>query len=181
MTTSTLLTKTAANVIEEALRSSRIIPAEQAVTATDYANGLIALNEVLKNWQTDGAYLFSIERAVLPLVKDQQSYTLSASGDKCGYADTFYNTTLSAAGGSGDTTLTVTSSANMAASQQIGIELDDGTRQWATVSSAPTSTSVVISAGLTGNAASGNSVFFFTEQIVKPLNVENITYASATA
>lgn len=179
MTTSALLTKTAANIIEEALRSGRIIPAEQTVTATDYANGLVALNEVVKNWQTDGVYLFAQERAVLPLIKDQKSYTLSASGDKCGYEDTFYNTTLSSGASSGATTLTVASSANAAASQSIGIELDDGTRQWTTVSSVPSSTSIVISAALTSAAASGNTVFYFTDQIVKPIRLENVMYASS--
>lgn len=177
MSASYVLTKTVGKLIEESLRSARLVAVEQSVQNIDYQRGLAALNEIIKNWQTDGVHLWALERVVLPLVKDQKSYILGPSGAKCGTEDTFYTTTLSAAEAPGQTELSVTSTTNMTAADKIGIELDDGTRQWTTIASTGSGT-VTVDDALTGAAASGNSVYWYTTQITKPLRVENAMYAA---
>lgn len=178
MTTSYTLSKTAGNIIEEALRDARIIPSEQTVQAIDYTKGRTSLNNVVKYWQTKGIHLWRIERALLPLIASQKSYDIGPSGDKCGVEDTFYSTTLDAAEAAGQTILSVASTTNMASPYDIGIELDDGTRQWTTISSVG-SGEVTVAAALTGAAASGNSVFFYAEQVQRPLSVYNLMYANS--
>lgn len=181
MTTSYVLTKTVGEIIEEGLRAARLIAVEQPVQPIDIDRGLNALNNVIKLWQTTGVHLWAIDRAVLPLVKDQKKYTLGPSGDKCGTDDTFFTTTLSAAGASGQTVLSVASTSDMAAAQNIGIELADGTRFWTTIASVGAS-SVTVDDALTGTAASGASVYFYTTQITKPMRLANVMWASnATA
>jgi hypothetical protein len=177
MTASFTLSKTAGTIVEEALRDARIIPNEQPVQNVDYQNGLTAMNNVLKWWQTQGIHLWRIKRAVLPLTTGTKYYSLGPTGDKCGEEDSFYQTTLSAAEASGQTTLSVSSTTGMAASSQIGIELDDGTMQWTTISSVG-SGEVTVAAALTGNAASGNTVFHYVTQIQRPLSIYNQTYSA---
>lgn len=178
MTESFVLSKTVGDLVKEALRDARIIAQEQSISDADFQNGLDALNNVSKLWQTKGVHLWLQERAVLPLIVGQKKYTLGPSGAKCGTESTFYNTTLSAAEASGQTVLSVASVSNMVSAQNIGIELDDGTRQWTTIGSVGSST-VTVDDALTGAAASGNTVYFYTTQISKPLRIYNVMYSSS--
>lgn len=58
-----------------------------------------------------------------------------------------------------------------AAGDNIGIELDDGTRQWTNIVTVDSSTQVRINVALTDAAAVNNSVFTFTDFIDRPLRV----------
>lgn len=177
MATSFVLTKTANDLVEEALRDARIIPSEQPIQSIDYEKGETALNNVVKYWQTQGIHLWRLKRAVLPLIKDQKTYSLGPSAAKCAIEDEFYNTTLSADEASGQTQLSVSSTDNMSAADNIGIELDDGTRQWTTIASTGSGT-VTVDDALTGDASSGNTVFYYTTNIQRPLEIFNVTYQS---
>jgi len=306
MTISRIYTRTAGEIITEALRDSKIIASEQPVSSADYSNGLNSLNNVSKFWQTKGLHLWLMERAVLPLNVGQKIYDLGPDGDPCGYEDSFYDTTLGAAAAAAAITLTVASTTGMVAApdildsdptdstqgwtatastlsissglrvtnsgndngiaeysldatpgqtyrvrygftlgtsgatvsvlngasvadsetfiassasneltitavndtiifkvfntsavvtqystvydlqyvdeetgSRIGIELDDGTRQWSYVLDVNSATSVEIIDGLTDDAASGNSVYSFTEQIDRPLKLFNFMYGSS--
>ena len=57
-------TQTAGQLITNALRDARIIAAEQPVEAIDLANGLQAINMVIKHWQAQGVHLWSETQAV---------------------------------------------------------------------------------------------------------------------
>ncbi|MES2367704.1 MAG: hypothetical protein V4563_17640 [Pseudomonadota bacterium] len=105
--------KRVGEIIEEALRDAKIIPAEQPVSDNDYQNGLDALNNVSKFWQTQGLHLWLQERAVLPLNPGQKMYTLGPDGDPCGYESTFFDTATNAAAVTGDETIMVASTEGM--------------------------------------------------------------------
>jgi hypothetical protein len=308
MAITSILTKTAGDIIQEALRDARIIPAEQPVQNADYARGLTALNNVSKYWQTKGPKQWLIGRAILPLVVDQRKYSLGPDGDYCTSESDFYNTTTTVALVATNTAITVATTANMveafnildtdptdstqdwtainsatlaissglvvtnvsstaggasyvldttvgityrvrfgytkgtssgavftvlngatvadtltltasAASQEltitaiddtitfrmdnsssttahtntvydleyvdeasgsyIGIEQDDGTRFWDRVLNVTSSTALEILSGVASAAASGNSVYYYADQIERPLRIENIMYASS--
>jgi hypothetical protein len=119
MAISRIYTKTAGEIITEALRDSRIIPAEQPVSAVDYQNGLNSLNNVSKYWQTQGLFVWLMDRAVLPLNQGQKVYELGPDGDPCGYEDTFFDTTIDTAAVTGATTLDVVSTLGMEAAPGI--------------------------------------------------------------
>jgi len=158
VTTSKVYTRTAGEIIAEALRDARIIPSEQPIQAIDYENGLDALNNVSKFWQTKGIHLWLEERAVLPLNPGQQSYLMGPDGDPCGYREGFFETDVGAAAVTGATALTVTSSVGMEAAPDI-LDSDptNSTQDWTA-----TLATLSVSSGLrvtNSGAASGSATY----------------------
>jgi hypothetical protein len=130
------------------------------------------LNLLVKAWQAEGCKIWERKEGILFPVYHTTQYTLSATGDHA--TNSFVSTTSSAAAISGASTITLTSVTGMTASDNIGIELDDGTRQWTTISSINTGTKVVtLATTLTGAAASGNTVVTYTTKINRPLAIPN--------
>jgi hypothetical protein len=158
VTTSKIYTRTAGQIIEEALRDARIIPAEQPIQAVDFENGLDALNNVSKFWDTKGIHLWLIERAVLPLNVGQQMYLLGPDGDPCGYEESWFETNVSTAASSGATSLVVDSTASMEAAPDI-LDSDptDSTQDWTA-----TNSTLSVSSGLrvtNSGAAAGSATY----------------------
>ena len=129
------------------------------------------LNGLIKTWQTEGIKLWKRRIGYLFPAIGQRKYELgTASGaDHC--TNTYVATTLSAAEAAAQTVLSLTSTTGMTAADFIGIELDDGTRQWTTIVSVDSATQVTITTALTGAAASGNTVITYTTKLNRPLNV----------
>ena len=149
---------TAGEIIEQALRDSRIIPAAQPIDSTDYENGINSLNTVSKFWQTKGAHQWLIERAVLPLNVGQESYLLGPSGDPCGYRDGFVDTTVGTAITAGATTIAVASTTGTESAPDI-LDSDptDSTQDWTA-----TNSTLSISSGLrvtNSGAAAGYATY----------------------
>lgn len=158
MTASKIYTQTAGELIEGALKDARIIPAQQPIKAIDYENGLKSLNKVSKYWQTKGAHLWLIERAILPMNVGQMVYELGPNGDPCGYADSFYTTSLGANAALAATALTVDDSTGMVEAPDI-LDSDptDSTQDWTATLSA-----LSISSGLrvtNSGAAAGSATY----------------------
>lgn len=109
MTVSRVYSQTAGQIIEDALRDAKIIPAEQPVSDFDYQTGLNSLNKVSKRLQTKGLHQWLMERAVLPIIPGQQVYTLGPNGDPCGYASSFVSTYLTSPGVLGSEVLALAS------------------------------------------------------------------------
>lgn len=61
---------------------------------------------------------------------------------------------------------------------RVGVELDDGTREWSYLISIPTSTTIRISTPLSDAAAINNLIFNYSEKIDRPLRVLQCRYAS---
>ena len=140
-------------------------------TAAQITEAAILLNMIVKLRAADGMPLWALKRGyLLP-----QTGVSSIQTD--GHAVTTYDrTTFGAAEVAAQTQLTVTSSTDMTASDQIGLELDDGTMQWTTITSVDSGTLITIAAagGLTSAAASGNQIFSYTassQRIQKPLRI----------
>jgi hypothetical protein len=167
-----ILTTTAADIVTAALRLIGEIDANQPVKPEEAQDGLEALNFMVKDWQNQGLHLWTKTEGVLFLDVGKTDYLIGPSGDEATTEDDFLNTELSVAGVATDTTINLDSSAGRAIGDKIGILLDDGTRQWTTISTIPGSTSVTIpSPGLTGGAAIDNSVFSYTNQIDRPIRL----------
>ena len=61
----------------------------------------------------------------------------------------------------------------MANSDKIGIELDDGTAHWTTISSGGSTTTAVVASGIASAASDGNTVYTYTSKIQRPLRIED--------
>jgi len=166
-----VLTATAIDIINGALRLIQQVDANQTTPPAEAQDTLEALNQLLKSYQNQGLHLWGETEGILFLDVSKQSYLLGPSGDEACNVDDFINTELSVAGVALDTTLNLDSSTGMAVGDNIGVLLDDGTRQWTTIATIPGSTSVTITAALTGVAAIDNSVFTFTIFLPRPVRI----------
>lgn len=143
----------------------------EGVTMTEAARTRFAnaLNAMVKRWQAIGLHVWTESEAILFPQASQISYGMG-TGATDHVTGAYYQTTTSAAAAAAATTLSVASTANMTAADNIGVLLDDGTIQWSTISS-KTSTTVTIGAALTDSVASGNYVWNYTSKIVRPLRI----------
>jgi len=166
-----VLTATAQDIVNAALRLVGEIDANQSVSANDTQDTLESLNYMVKSWQNQGLHLWTKTEGVLFLDVGKTDYLLGPSGDEATNDDDLITTELSVAGVATDTTINIPS-AGMVIGDNIGIRLDDGTRQWANILTIPGSTSVTIPApGLTSGAAIDNSVFTFTDLLDRPIRL----------
>jgi len=169
---------TAAQIIAAACEDLKIVIPGGTVPTAVSTMALARLNMITKQLQggsdlMPGVKVHTRQRVQLWLAKGQHQYLVGpASGDaRC--ATTWGRTTLSADEAASQTTLSITSNTDtttfpgstvtMTASDIIGIQLDDGTIQWTTISGTPTTTATVGNA-LTGAAAAGNYVWWFTSR-----------------
>jgi hypothetical protein len=88
----------------------------------------------------------------------------------------YTTTTLSADEADAQTILSVTDSTGMTAGDQVGIEMDDGTMHWTTISSVDSSTQITVAAAIDDTAASGNRLYSYTastDRVQRPIRIIN--------
>lgn len=154
------------------LRKSGCISRLQEADSNDQAIVLVAMNGWLKSLALDGVSLWLVQEAVLHLEKDEDLYTLGASGDNFCAASDAVTTTLATAAAATATALTVVSNTGIVNSDKVGVELDDGTLFWSTQSGAPSGTTdLTLASGITSAASSGNRVFAYTTKLTQPTEI----------
>lgn len=149
-------TVTRDNVITDALLHVGAIGEGETPSSAKLTETARVLNMLLK-LRANEIPLWSIRRATI-LPTTETSSIKTTEHVVIAYA----TTTISAAEASGQTQLSVTSTTGMAASDQIGIEMDDGTMHWTTISSVDSSVLVTVATATDDEAAQGNRVFFYT-------------------
>lgn len=140
------------------------------------------LNRLVKQWQgqadfAPGLKMWSRKRATLYLQDEENSYELGPSGDN--WAVSPVETTLSAAAGSGASTITVTSATGISSGMYIGIVQDDNVVHWTTVNGAPSGSTITLTAVTTDDASAGASVFSYTSKARRPLQILTLDYRNA--
>jgi hypothetical protein len=185
---------TAANVIQAAYEDLGVIEPGATVASTDSAMALTRLNLLVKQWQgqTDfapGLKVWTRQRIALFLEYGQQEYLVGpASGDsRCStgwghttidVAEAASQTVISVAATT-DSTTNPRSSDTMTASDIIGIEMDDGTMHWSTVSSISAGDTVTIGDATPDTAAVGNHVYWFTSRAQRFVHLESALLRNA--
>ena len=160
-------------IIFGALRKCGVLgTGDRGSSTEEVADAAEALNIMIKAWQADGLQLWTRERAVLFLSKTKSAYTFPTD-HACKESD-YVKTEIRVAGSASDTTIEVDSTTGMVASDNIGIELDDGTIHWTTVSSVTDSDTVVIASGLASAASVDNHVYAYTTKLNMPLTVSDL-------
>ena len=166
-----VLTATAGQIVNGALRLIGEVDANQPTDAVQMQDGLEALNFLVKSYQAQGLHLFGKTEGVLFLDVGRTDYKLGPTGDEAGNADDFVNTKMSVAGVATDKTLTLDSTTGMAFGDLIGIRLDDNTRHWSDIVTVISTTQVLITNGLPSSSAIGNSVFSIPELLPRPVRI----------
>lgn len=157
------------DIIEQALMMVGEAAEGESITAARTQQCSLWLNLMVKAWMAKGMKLWAMRQATLFLSEGTASYSLGATGTHC--TDTYVQTTLSTDEALGSTSLSLTSTTGMSASDNIGIELDDGTIHWTTISGAPGAPTTIAS-GLASAATSGNVVFTYTSKINRPQRID---------
>ena len=161
------------DLINHTLRTLNLLGDNETASSgmMDYASE--SLNMMIKAWQATDIQLWNRRRGTLFTAYQTASYSIGPSGDNA--TNTYNSTTLDAAEASGQTVLSVTSTSGFSNGDNIGITLDDSTRQWTTISSFVTDDTVTVAAALTGAAASGNRVVTYTSKMQRPLRILQAT------
>lgn len=129
----------------------------------------LRLNSWVKSLMADGAKLWALELATLFLQPGVGQYALGTGGAHC--TKDYVRTTLSADAAASASTVQITDATGMAAGDNIGILLADGTLFWTTISGTPGATTTLTTA-LTGAASSGAQVFTYTTAISRPQRID---------
>lgn len=158
------------DIFDAALAMVNVVEFSETPSSDDYDACSIMLNLMVKAWMAKGAKLWAMKQATLFLSEGTASYSLGASGTHCTH--TYVQTTLSTDEALGSTSLSLTSTTGMSASDNIGIVLDDGTIHWTTISGAP-GAPTTIATGLASAASSGNVVFTYTSKINRPQRIDS--------
>lgn len=172
------------DIIPAALRKLGVLAEGQSPTTNQTTYASLALNVMLKAFQADGLPLWQMKTGYIYPLHNVNTYSLANSGG--GHFSTeLVITKLTAAAAAAETTLTVSTTAandvqgTTANSDQIGIELDDGTIHWTTISSGGGTTAPVIASGLASAAASGNRVYAYTAKAHRPAGIQGVWRVTA--
>jgi len=122
-------------------------------------------NFMLKAWAGQGIHLWTQQEGTLFLVVGQSKYDFASAN----LANTWYETTLSAAEATGQNILSVTLTTNITVGDVAGILLDTKDMFWTTVLS-KTSTTITTAAVLPSAAASGAKVKTYVSGSFIPVN-----------
>jgi hypothetical protein len=158
------------DIFDAALAMVNVVEFSETPSSDDYDACALMLNLMVKAWMAKGAKLWAMKQATLFLADGTASYSLGASGTHCTH--TYVQTTLSTDEALGSTSLSLTSTTGMSASDNIGIVLDDGTIHWTTISGAPGAPTTIVT-GLASAATSGNVVFTYTSKINRPQRIDS--------
>lgn len=169
---------TAADIIKAAYEDLGVIEPGGTVSSADSTMALTRLNMLVKQWQgssdlAPGLKVWTRERITLFLAKGQQTYTIGPASTDSRATTQYGRTTLSGAEAANQTTLSITSNTDtttypgttvtMTNGDIIGVELNDGTIHWTTISGTPSATADIASS-LPSAAAAGNYVWWFTSR-----------------
>lgn len=156
-------------IITAALEEINDLAEGETISAARLAQCTLRLNSWVKSLMAQGAKLWAMKQATLFLEVGESTYSLGSTGDHC--TNSYIQTTLSTDEAISSTSLSLTSYTGMAASDNIGIVLDDGTIHWTTISGAP-GAPTTIATGLASAASSGNAVFTYTSKINRPQRLD---------
>ncbi len=168
----------ASDIIKAAYEDLGIIVPGGTVSTADSTRALSRLNFIAKQWQGNsdlapGLKIWTRQRVTLFLAVGQQSYLVGPASTDSRSSTQVGRTTISNAEAAAQTVISITAptditsyqgtTVTMTSGDIVGIELDDGTIQWTTISGTPAAT-MTINNALTNSAAAGNFVWWFTSR-----------------
>lgn len=156
-------------IIRAALEETSEVAEGEGISPDREAACILRLNSWVKSLMAQGAKLWAMKQATLFLEVGESTYSLGSTGDHC--TNSYIQTTLSTDEAISSTSLSLTLTTGMAASDNIGIVLDDGSIHWTTISGAP-GAPTTIATGLASAATAGNAVFTYTSKINRPQRLD---------
>ena len=170
---------TAANIIDMAVENLGVLASGGTIVTADQTLALRRLNVIAKQFQGTadmgrGLKVHTRQRVTLFLAEGQHTYLIGPASTDARATTRYGRTTIDAAEAAGQTVISVTATSDTTtepgttitatASDIIGIEQNDGTIFWSTVSSISAGDTITIATGLDAAAAVGNYVWWFTSR-----------------
>lgn len=156
-------------LIKMALQHISALGEGETPTADVVTEASLLLNMIVKLREADGMPLWALKRGyVLPVTN------VSSIATDSHIVTSYVHTYISTAASATDTTIEVDGITGMSASDQIGIELEDGTMQWTTISGAPSGSTVTLASALDDDVAVDADVYVYTastDRIQKPVRL----------
>ena len=157
------------DIIKEALLQLGVLAIGDDPDADTLTSCSVTLNLLVKAWQAEGLNLFAIQNGYLFLEKGKSSYVFGTDH----ITTSFTAGALDSAAAAAATTIDITD--NTASNgDYIGVTLDDGTIQWTTVNGAPVGATITLTTALTGAAAAGNRVVYYTTKANAPMQITDV-------
>jgi hypothetical protein len=174
------------DLIPMALRKLGVLAEGQSASTNQTTTASLALNVMLKAWQSDGVPLWYIKTGYIYPVTGVNFMGLSASGGSHASEELILTAlTAAAAASAGSITVSTTAADDVVGtttnSDIVGIELDDGTVQWTTISAGGGTTSLTLGANLDSAAAVGNRVYAYTTKMHKPQGILDLYRVEASS
>lgn len=148
------------DIIRGALKKIGAFDASDAIPADEIQDAAFALNACIKELMAEGEVGLWVRSVItLFLQQGQETYTIGTGSTD--HATTAYNeTTVGTAASSGATSIIVDSASGAVVGYYIGIQVDDGSIHWTTISSIA-GTTLGLTAALDDDAAVGNDVYIY--------------------
>jgi len=181
-------------IIQDAYEHLRVKQKGQSLDADDQAQAERYLNNIIKDLQKDGLFLWKAQEAAVFFQPNRRTYQLGnqttfvCAADDVPVVDNqvyategdWVATTLTADAAGAQAIINITSllaysgttfNTSCTTSIKVGIVLDDSTIQWSTLTSIAT-LAITLTDNLTSAASSGNRVFLYLTHLDKPLKIE---------
>lgn len=157
------------NILTDALMIVGAVGPDDSVPTNWTTHAARQLNKVVKGLQAKRIGLWARKTGYILPVSDTNEISLGPSG---GHATLSYTQTdLDEDVTSGASSVVLTSATGFADTQAIGIEKEDGSMFWTTVSGAPSGTTVTLATAIDGDAADGGYVYTYTTKLQRPLRI----------
>ena len=164
----------AIDIIQDAADHLAFNDPGQPLSGLDAETLMRSLEMMIKAWSAQGIGLWLNQEICIFLPNAAQSVFLGPSGSNASALEQVVSSTVLNSALSGAGTLDLVSTTGFLDTQFVGIELDDGTMQWATINGAPVGSTVTLTAVLTGDVSVGNAVFSYSALIQRPLEMLNM-------
>lgn len=156
------------NVINRAFQYLNIYDLAATVSSDDTSFASDLLNMMIKSWEVDGIKMWKRKQGYIFPALSTYKYDLGSATGAEHCTNSYVNTTITSAV---TTALVVASTTGMTAADNIGIELDNGTRFWTTIVSVDSATGLTITSPITSASSSGNTVITYTTKLNRPLEI----------
>ena len=158
------------DIITEALELLGVLGEGETPNSNQLTSSARSLNMLVKSWQNRCKHLHVMQDLYVFMDGSAQFFTLDGTTDHV--ASSYSKTALSADAASGASSITVDSITGFSDGDNIGVELDDGTRQWTTINGAPSGSTITLTATLNGAAAPDNTVVAYTSKANNPVRID---------
>ena len=174
---------TATQIVEKALSKCGAKQEAESVAPEQFSDALEDLNNLVKFLAAkEGRNLWRRDEVIVFLNPSQPRYLLGPAGTDAEWCleEAFTNTKLNGAASAADTSLTVDSTTGMRAGDRFGLELTAGTREWGSITSVDSATTITVPA-ISGAASDNATLYTYTTNTSEVIKVETLVNGALSA